>query len=210
MSPLYPLHPPGHLPYRYALCADLVVRPAANAAVAAAGAQAIELRGGFARVAAAESETLRYKTLMKSLVGTAVTLAPACMWLWLTVTLLRGLDPPTHPHRTGAVHSAQGLPSRPAPAPRRRPVGNWHARPRDRAVARADRSGGSAGRNGQARARGALSRRGDTPRLERQGGVLDEDGEEAGRAGHADGGARPRTCTLDHILALAPSPIFSP
>ena len=98
MSPLYPLHPPGHLPYRYALCADLVVRPAANAAVAAAGAQAIELRGGFARVAAAESETLRYKTLMKSLVGTAVTLAPACMWLWLTVTLLRGLDPPRPTH----------------------------------------------------------------------------------------------------------------
>ena len=81
-------------PCRYALCADFVVRPAAAAAAAAAGAQAVELRGGFARVAAAESETLRYKTLMKSLVGTAVTLALACM-------ALADLDPdfgPGTPH----------------------------------------------------------------------------------------------------------------
>ena len=100
------------------------MRPAANAAVAAAGAQAIELRGGFARVAAAESETLRYKTLMKSLVGTAVTLAPACMALadrdpasgprpsdpppqQVPSTALKGC-PPDLPQHQGGGRSAAG------------------------------------------------------------------------------------------------------
>ena len=80
---------------RYALCADFVVRPAIDNAAAAAGAQAVELRGGFARVAATESETLRYKTLMKSLLGTAVKPRPRPAWPWLTVTLTLGLESPT-------------------------------------------------------------------------------------------------------------------
>ena len=92
--------------------------------MAAAGAQAIELRGGFARVAAAESETLRYKTLMKSLVGTAVTLAPACMALadrdpasgprpsdpppeQVPSTALKGC-PPDLPQHQGGGRSATG------------------------------------------------------------------------------------------------------
>lgn len=81
LHPLHPLHPehsehPAHLFCRYALCADLVTRPAADAAKAGGGAQAVELRGGMARVTAAESEKLRYRTLMKSLVGTAVWRPP--------------------------------------------------------------------------------------------------------------------------------------